>query len=981
MEGGFEPDGGHGTSNTGFDPADLQRAYNLPSATAGSGQTVGVVIVGDNPDDESDLATYRAAYGLPPCTTANGCFKKVNRFGEQRAYPAPAGSNWAVEGASDIEMVSAICPNCHIILVEAPGPEEDSTLATAENTAVALGANEITNSWGHAQKPEDLSYEEAFNHPGVMITVASGDHGYTGAEWPDESPHVLAVGGTSLFEASNARGFEEFAWSLGGSGCQPSEPKPSWQTDTGCPYRTTSDISAVADWKNSPVSIYDVYEHNAFGEIGWESWGGTSASSPIIAATYALTNAYTRSLGPQAIWQYAKEGGSLNDIISGKNSENGCAVTYLCWAGPGFDGPTGWGTPWGAPVVAPPPSVTPNGATNLGATHVDLTAYVNPNGAGTSYQFEYGRTAGYGSRIPASFEGIGSGTQGVFCWNEIAGLEVDATYHFRVVATSAAGTTYGPDEVFTTGPLIGAHGVTNLSTSHTDLTAYVDPNSFETSYQFEYGKTTKYGSKIPSAFEGIGSGTQALFCWNEITGLEPDTTYHFRIAVTYGGNTVYSPDEAFTTGPILTPNGVTNLSTTHADLTDYVNPNSFETSYQFQYGKTTKYGSNMPSALEGIGSGTQAIYTWNEITGLEPATTYHFRIALTYGGVTTYGPDEEFTTNPIVTLSSIAALPNGNYVLAAQTSKGELWTVTGSPGSETWTAQNMAVTLAAGTSPSIAALPNGSYVLAAQTSKGELWTITGTPGSKTWTTRNMLFGMAAGTSPSIAGLSNGHYELAVQANTNALWTMAGVPGAETWTGRNMSFGMMAGTSPSVAALPNGNYELAAQANTSALWTMTGAPGAETWTGRNMSFGMMAGTSPSVAALPNGNYELAAQTSKSELWTLTGSPGAETWTGRNMTFGMMPGTNPSIAALPNGKFELAAQASKGELWTLTGSPGAETWTGRNMAFGMAPGSSPSTAALPNGNYILSAQATKGEQWTITGTPAAETWTSRHITLGP
>jgi uncharacterized protein YbdZ (MbtH family) len=350
-EGGLQPDGGHGKGATGFDPADLQRAYNLPSATAGSGQTVGVVIVGDNPDAESDLATYRAGYGLSPCTTANGCFKKVNRFGEQRAYPAPAGGNWAVEGASDIELVSAICPNCHIILVEAPGPEEDSTLATAEDTAVALGANEITNSWSHALKAEDLGYEEAFNHPGVLITVAGGDRGYTSQEWPSESPHVMAVGGTSLFEAPDARGFEEFAWSLGGSTCAQNEPKPSWQTDTGCAYRTTSDISAVADWKNSPVSIYDAYEHNAFGEIGWESWGGTSASSPIIAATYALTNAYTRSLGPQAIWQYAKEGGSLNDIVSGKNSEGGCTVTYLCWAGPGYDGPTGWGTPWGAPTV------------------------------------------------------------------------------------------------------------------------------------------------------------------------------------------------------------------------------------------------------------------------------------------------------------------------------------------------------------------------------------------------------------------------------------------------------------------------------------------------------------------------------------------------------------------------------------------------------------------------------------------------------
>jgi subtilase family serine protease len=426
-----------------------------------------VVIVGDNPDAESDLATYRAGYGLSPCTTANGCFKKVNRFGEQGNYPPPAGGNWAVEGASDIELVSAICPNCHIILVEAPGPEEDSTLATAENTAVALGANEITNSWEHALKAEDLGYEEAFNHPGVLITVASGDFGYTSQVWPAASPHVMAVGGTSLFEAPNARGFEEFAWSLGGSTCAQSEPKPSWQTDTGCAYRTTSDISAVADWKNSPVSIYDVYEHNSFGEIGWESWGGTSASSPIIAATYALTNSYTRSFGPQAIWQYAKEGGSLNDIISGKNSVSGCEVTYLCWAGPGFDGPTGWGTPWGAPIVKPPPVVSTGAATGIQESSVTLNGTVNPNGLDAKYYFEYGETTSYGSSTASS--DAGSGTSGVPVSVTLHELHPGTVYHYRLVATTSAGTSYGSGVEFTT--LSEQHSnptwaIRNASTGH-----------------------------------------------------------------------------------------------------------------------------------------------------------------------------------------------------------------------------------------------------------------------------------------------------------------------------------------------------------------------------------------------------------------------------------------------------------------------------------------------------------------------------------
>ena len=548
-------------------------------------------------------------------------------------------------------MISAICPNCHILLVEAHDSSSEteysyaSHMATAENTAAALGVSVISNSWTVPDKESLLQLESAFNHPGVLITAASGDHSYQlPALWPAASPNVMSVGGTTLVPTNNARGYSEWVWPLGGSGCASYQAKPSWQTDTGCAHRTENDISADADWTNSAISIYDSYAVEEGYGHGWESWGGTSASTPIIAGTYALTNAYTRSLGADAIYQYVKEGGTLNDIVSGSNTSNGkCPAGYLCEAGPGFDGPSGWGTPWGAPVVVPPPSVTPHGVTNLGATYADLTAYVNPNGLATSYQFEYGKTAGYGSRIPAAFEGIGSGTQAIYCWNEITGLEPGGTYHFRVVATSAAGTTYGPDEVFTGGPIITPHGVTNLSTTHVDLTAYVDPNYFETSYQFEYGKTTKYGSKIPSAPEAIGNGTQPIYTWNEVTGLEPGATYHFRIAVSYNGTTIYGPDESFTTGPIITPHGVTNLSVTHADLTEYVDPNYFETSYQFEYGKTTKYGSKIPAAPEGIGSGTQAIYCWNEITGLEPGATYHFRIALTYGGTTTYGPDESFT--------------------------------------------------------------------------------------------------------------------------------------------------------------------------------------------------------------------------------------------------------------------------------------------------------------------------------------------------
>jgi hypothetical protein len=307
----------------------------------------------------------------------------------------------------------------------------------------------------------------------------------------------------------------------------------------------------------------------------------------------------------------------------------------------------------------------------------------------------------------------------------------------------------------------------------------------------------------------------------------------------------------------------------------------YDTHYHFEYGTTTSYGSY--SAEGDAGSEIEGKAVSMEVKSLTSGTTYHYRIVAWNSKGTYYGADSTFATigaNP-----QVAALPNGNYVLAAENNAGEMWTLTGTPGGETWTGRNMIFRMNSNSSPSIAALPNGNYILAARTNTGELWTITGKPGAETWTARNMQFGIMAGTSPSVVALPNGNYELAVQANSGELWTFTGAPGAETWTARQMIFGVNGNSSASIAALPNGNYILAAQTTSGALWTLTGKPGAETWTGHNMLFGMKAGSSPSVAGLPNGNYELAVQANSGELWTFTGAPGAETWTARQTTFEM------------------------------------------------------------------------------------------------
>src|SRR5579859_3787821 len=327
---------GGGGSPSGYNPPDLQSAYKLPSSTAGSGQTVAIVDAYDDPNAESDLGVYRSQFGLSVCTTANGCFRKVNQSGGT-SYPR-ANGGWAQEISLDLDMVSAICPNCHILLVEASS-NSFANLSAAVDEAATLKANEISNSYGGSEYSSEVSDQSHYNHPGIAITVSSGDSGY-GVQFPAASQYVTAVGGTTLNKASNTRGWSETVWSGAGSGCSAYDPKPSWQKDTGCSNRTVADVSAVAD-PNTGVSVYDSYSYQ--GRSGWLVFGGTSVASPIIASVYALGgNAASVTYGS---YPYSHTS-SLFDVTSGSNGS--CGGSYLCTAGAGYDGPTGNGTPNGS---------------------------------------------------------------------------------------------------------------------------------------------------------------------------------------------------------------------------------------------------------------------------------------------------------------------------------------------------------------------------------------------------------------------------------------------------------------------------------------------------------------------------------------------------------------------------------------------------------------------------------------------------------
>jgi subtilase family serine protease len=318
---------------SGYGPADLQSAYKLPSATAGSGQTIAIVDAYDDPNAENDLGVYRSQFGLTPCTTTNGCFRKVNQAGGTR-YPK-GNTGWAQEISLDLDMASAICPNCKILLVEASS-NSFANLSAAVDEAAKLGANVISNSYGGGEYANEVTDESHYNHPGIAITVSSGDAGY-GVQFPAASQYVTAVGGTSLTQdATTARGWSETVWSGAGSGCSAYISKPSWQTDPLCSRRTVADVAADAD-PNTGVAVYDTYRTG-----GWLVFGGTSVAAPIIGSVYALAgNAAAVNYGS---YSYSHTS-SLFDVTSGSNGS--CGGTYLCTGAPGYDGPTGNGTPNG----------------------------------------------------------------------------------------------------------------------------------------------------------------------------------------------------------------------------------------------------------------------------------------------------------------------------------------------------------------------------------------------------------------------------------------------------------------------------------------------------------------------------------------------------------------------------------------------------------------------------------------------------------
>ena len=318
----------------GLAPSQLRDAYKIKAN--GNKKTIVAIVDAFGYDNaEADLKVYRSYFGLPACTTHNGCFKKLNQEGQEGNYPAQ-NLGWAQESALDLDMVSTMCPNCTIYLIEG-NTNSFRNLGETVDEAATLGAHVISNSYGGREVKRVVDFAKYYDHAGIAITASSGDAGY-GVQAPAEYPTVTAVGGTFLFaDSSSHRGWHEAVWSGAGSGCSRFEPKPSWQIDKGCgQHRMVADTSADA----SPSSGVAVYGPVSTGS-SWLVFGGTSVAAPLIGGIYGGNGGTVN--GASTIYA------NIGDFFDVKKGSNGtCKKVYWCNGKRGYDGPTGVGTPHGS---------------------------------------------------------------------------------------------------------------------------------------------------------------------------------------------------------------------------------------------------------------------------------------------------------------------------------------------------------------------------------------------------------------------------------------------------------------------------------------------------------------------------------------------------------------------------------------------------------------------------------------------------------
>jgi hypothetical protein len=521
----------------GFKPKELHEAYSLPtSVPSSSNQTIALVDAYNDPTAEADLAVYDKEFDLPACTSANGCFRKLNDEGHTTPLPESNGG-WATEISLDLQMARAICEGCRLMLVEAAN-SSFAALGEAVDSAVKAGATEVSNSYGGAEESSNYaSYNTPYNHPGVAITVSAGDCGYfnegcegdtNAANFPASSPDVVAVGGTSLGGAGSE--WASSVWAGGGSGCSIAFTAPLWQSAianfsaTACgSARSVADVAAVAN----PYTGVDVYDSTPDGyPTGWGIWGGTSAASPIVAAEFALAGGgHGVSYPAQTLYSNANNSSALYDVTSGSNGS--CTGATSCQAASGYDGPTGVGSPVGLSAFSPEGSPASVSAPRISGTAEEGQKLTLSHGSWTNSPSSY------------TDQWALCNTSGSSC-SSIAGA-TGATY---TLTSTAVGSTLRVQEIATNATGAGSPAVsTQTATVISDIPKIT---SFTPASGITGSKVTITGTALGSTSAVHFDGVKATFTLLSPTSIEatvPNGALVGDISVTTPVETALSPSE------------------------------------------------------------------------------------------------------------------------------------------------------------------------------------------------------------------------------------------------------------------------------------------------------------------------------------------------------------------------------------------------------------------------------------------------------
>jgi subtilase family serine protease len=578
----------------GLTPAQLASAYEYAPTEGGSGQTVAIVDAYDDPNIEKDLGEFDKKYKLAECTTANGCFKKVSQSGEATPLPS-AESGWAVEISLDVETVHGVCPKCKILLVEANEPTY-ADLATAVNEAVKLGATEVSNSYGGSE--EAGGEEAAYKHPGVVVTASAGDQGYYDWDY--------------VFE--------------GHGHAAPARPEmPASYPSVVAVGGTSLKLNENGTRKSETV---------------WNDSG--RPSHPEEFKQYSATGGGCSTLFTAPSWQQNVPGWA-NTACGTKRLDNDIAAVADPYTG--FDiydsyAQPGWETIGGTSLSSPLTSALYGLAGGSGGVSYPAATLYSHLGQ------------------PFSLYDVTEGGNG-YCDGEAASPcgepAINKKYgNIDCLGTTACDATTGFDGPSGVGAPKGlgafkSNAVTFLTQTSATLNARVNPDGQNvTECNFEYGTNTSYGSKAPCTALP-GSGTSPVAVSAKVTGLTPNTEYHFRVVTKSSGGTVEGVDVTFKTLKVAAPSVETKAASaigeTSATLNASVNPRGEAlNACKFEYGTTASYGSSVPcSALPGSGSSPVAVSA-SIAAGLTANTEYHYRFSATNAAGTGQGADVTFKT-------------------------------------------------------------------------------------------------------------------------------------------------------------------------------------------------------------------------------------------------------------------------------------------------------------------------------------------------